>query len=120
MLKIFDDIQSDFPKSTAARNLPLNYASGDNFRNRADAYLQSALRKGVPSLFVDIKRLYSDSEKEKIVEELVTGYEVSLGKTGHFNEEQDEKGTFSSMRLWLKLANLSVFLTQYFLFDYSR
>ncbi|CAO3677581.1 unnamed protein product [Umbelopsis ramanniana] len=91
MLNIFDDIQSDFPRSTAARNLPLNYASGDNFRNRADAYLQSALRKGVPSLFVDIKRLYSDSEKEKIVEELVTGYEVSLGKTGHFNEEQDEK-----------------------------
>ncbi|KAI9286969.1 NMDA receptor-regulated protein 1-domain-containing protein [Umbelopsis sp. AD052] len=91
MLKIFDDIQSDFPRSTAARNLPLNYASGDNFRNRADAYLQSALRKGVPSLFVDIKRLYSDSEKEKIVEELVTGYEISLEKTGHFNEEQDEK-----------------------------
>ncbi|GAB5591523.1 hypothetical protein Unana1_06423 [Umbelopsis nana] len=91
MLKIFDDIQTDFPRSTAARNLPLNYAKGDHFRNRADAYLQSALRKGVPSLFVDVKRLYSDSEKEKIVEELVTGYADSLEKSGHFNAEQDEK-----------------------------
>jgi len=96
VLQIFDDIQKDFPRSTAARNLPLNYACGDNFRNRADTYLQSALRKGVPSLFVDIKRLYSDPEKEKIVEELVTGYAKSLETNGHFSVEHGTEGLYGA------------------------
>ncbi|KAJ2964315.1 hypothetical protein NQZ79_g861 [Umbelopsis isabellina] len=100
MLGIFDDIQKDYPRSNAARNLPLNYAKGENFRNRADVYMQTALRKGVPSLFVDIKRLYTDAEKEKIVEELVTGYAKSLEENGHFNEDGTQAIEPPTAYLW--------------------
>ncbi|CAM0142641.1 hypothetical protein VKS41_002804 [Umbelopsis sp. WA50703] len=100
MLGIFDDIQKDYPRSNAARNLPLNYAKGENFRNRADVYMQTALRKGVPSLFVDIKRLYTDSDKENIVEELVTGYAKSLEQNGHFTEDGSNAVEPPTAYLW--------------------
>ncbi len=50
----------------------------ENFRPLADVYLCRALKKGIPSLFVDLKPLYQDTQKRAIVEELVDGYQRSL------------------------------------------
>jgi peptide alpha-N-acetyltransferase len=36
------------------------------------------LKKGIPSLFVDLKPLYQDTQKRAIIEELVDGYQRSL------------------------------------------
>ena len=50
----------------------------ENFRPLADVYLCRALKKGIPSLFVDLKPLYQDTQKRAIVEELVDSYRRSL------------------------------------------
>jgi N-alpha-acetyltransferase 15/16, NatA auxiliary subunit len=40
--------------------------------------MQAALRKGVPSLFVNLKKLYVDPKKEMIIEKLVEEYLQNL------------------------------------------
>ena len=53
-----------------------------------DHFLQNALRKGVPPLFVVLRPLYGDPEKVKIIEELVLGYVYCLKDTGYFSKGQ--------------------------------
>lgn len=50
----------------------------EDFRPLANAYLYRGLQKGIPSLFVDVKPLYQDTQKRAIIEELVDGYRRSL------------------------------------------
>jgi N-alpha-acetyltransferase 15/16, NatA auxiliary subunit len=45
-------------------------------------YLLSALTKGIPSLFVDIKALYHDPQKRQVIEDMVEGLRESLA-SGH-------------------------------------
>lgn len=45
--------------------------AGAEFRNRAKKYLIAGLERGVPSLFVDVKGLYTDADKLAIVGEIV-------------------------------------------------
>jgi hypothetical protein len=52
--------------------------SAEDFRPLANVYLYRGLKKGIPSLFVDVKPLYQDTQKLAIVEELVDGYRRSL------------------------------------------
>lgn len=70
-VEVFKGLQADHPKSTAAKRLTLIHATGDDFRAHATAYLKSALVKGVPSLFSDLKSLYQDATKQAAVEEIV-------------------------------------------------
>ncbi len=44
---------------------------GDDFKALADQYIQSALEKGIPSLFADIKALYTDTSKREIIQTIV-------------------------------------------------
>ncbi|ORY78176.1 NatA N-acetyltransferase complex subunit [Protomyces lactucae-debilis] len=73
--KHYIELQSRYPKSTAARRLPLDWLEGDAFRSSAEEYLRNLLQKGIPSTFVDVKALYKDKAKadamEQIVERLV-------------------------------------------------
>lgn len=70
-VEVFRGLQADHPKSTAAKRLALIYASGDEFTTQATAYVKSALVKGVPSLFSDLKSLYQDSAKQAALEQIV-------------------------------------------------
>ena len=45
--------------------------AGDEFRSRAKTYLIAGLERGVPSLFVDVKGVYTDAEKLAIVGEIL-------------------------------------------------
>ena len=65
-------------------NIPVCVSTGETFRSLVDQYLQTALRKGVPPLFIVLRPLYSDPEKVKIIEELALGYVHSLKETGYF------------------------------------
>ncbi|KAF9575720.1 N-alpha-acetyltransferase 16, NatA auxiliary subunit [Mortierella alpina] len=85
VLEMFEQLQKEYPRSNAAKRLPLRYATGDAFVSIADRYLRNMLRKGVPSLFVNIKTLYGDSEKEKAVEKLALGYLAALDKSKGFD-----------------------------------
>ncbi|GAA5890758.1 hypothetical protein JCM16303_000195, partial [Sporobolomyces ruberrimus] len=55
---------------------------GPEFRDKASTYLLSALSKGVPSLFADIKALYADPLKRAAIGEIVEVFRQSLEETG--------------------------------------
>ncbi|KAF9116161.1 N-alpha-acetyltransferase 16, NatA auxiliary subunit [Mortierella sp. AM989] len=85
ILDMFKSLQQSYPRSNATKRLPLRYATGDAFVKIADEYLRSMLRKGVPSLFVNIKTLYTDTKKEQAIEKLVLGYLAALDKSKGFD-----------------------------------
>ena len=85
-LEFYAELRESYPRSMLARRIPLNYASGDKFRNLVDKYLRHALHKGAPPLFVDLRSLYTQPEKAKIIEELLLGYVAALTKCERFDE----------------------------------
>ncbi|PNH41723.1 hypothetical protein VD0004_g5422 [Verticillium dahliae] len=72
--QIYDDFAAKHPRSDAPRRLPLNFLTGDDFKTAAKAYLTSALNKGVPSTFANLKHLYSDASKKETLAALVHDY----------------------------------------------
>ncbi|GLB39170.1 putative N-terminal acetyltransferase A, auxiliary subunit [Lyophyllum shimeji] len=62
---------TQLPKATAPRRLALNIATGDDFLDLVKPYLLSGLTKGIPSLFVDVKALYTDDAKRQVIEDIV-------------------------------------------------
>ncbi|KAF9121492.1 N-alpha-acetyltransferase 16, NatA auxiliary subunit [Mortierella sp. 14UC] len=85
LLDIFRELQKEYPRSNAAKRLPLRYATGDAFVKIADEYMRNSLRKGVPSLFVTMKTLYTNKEKAQAVEKLALGYLATLDKIKGFD-----------------------------------
>jgi tetratricopeptide (TPR) repeat protein len=77
-LTFLREFSSQIPRARAPRWLALAIATGDEFRELAKTYLISALSKGIPSLFADIKPLYKDTQKLQIVEGIVEEYKKSL------------------------------------------
>lgn len=84
ILKFYNDYAEKFPRSIAPRRLPLNFATGDEFKRLVDKYMRKALSKGVPPLFVDLRSLYSDPDKVKMIEELIVDYINSLKFNGRY------------------------------------
>lgn len=76
-------LQARYPKSNAAKRLPLEWLSGKRFKDAMDEYLRLLLQKGVPSTFVDIKSLYRDNEKAAIIESLAESYLSNLRQEKH-------------------------------------
>uniref|UniRef100_A0A3B3ZFB1 N-alpha-acetyltransferase 15, NatA auxiliary subunit n=1 Tax=Periophthalmus magnuspinnatus TaxID=409849 RepID=A0A3B3ZFB1_9GOBI len=63
--KIYKDAWKKFPKGLVPRRLPLNFLSGDRFRECLDRYLRMNFSKGCPPVFTTLKSLYNDKEKVK-------------------------------------------------------
>lgn len=78
VLKALGQFAETYPRSVAPKRLPLDVAKGDEFRNLAREYLVRGLERGVPSLFVDIKGLYTDAEKMAAVGEIMEGIVAKL------------------------------------------
>ena len=71
---LYDEYAQENPRGDAARRIPLDFLGGDDFREAADQYLQHMLHKGIPSLFANLKALYTDSTKRDMLQALVEGY----------------------------------------------
>lgn len=71
---LYDEWVEKYPRGDAARRIPLEFLEGEEFKTAVDAYLQRLLKKGVPSLFVNLKALYSNPTKRDTVQALVEGY----------------------------------------------
>jgi peptide alpha-N-acetyltransferase len=104
-VQFYKDIHVKYPRALLPRRLPLNFttgkklffpvvkfspnsvfhAAGQKFEELVDQYLRSALRKGIPPLFVDLKHLYKQPEKAQVIEKLVLGYCEHLAKTGCYD-----------------------------------
>ncbi|OZJ02648.1 hypothetical protein BZG36_04404, partial [Bifiguratus adelaidae] len=113
-LEFYAKRAEQYPRANAVKRLPLNHATGETFRNLAAAYLQRALRKGVPSLFVSMKYLYQNPEKAQIIHELVTTFYDSLKARGTFEAGGDtSKPETPTTMLWT-----SYYLAQHY--DHRR
>ena len=55
---LYDSLLEKYPRSSVARRFPLNFVEGDAFRHSTQEYIVRKLRKGVPSLFSDLRPLY--------------------------------------------------------------
>lgn len=73
ILQHLDAFHSLYPRSIAPRRLTLRVAQDDDFRSRVRSYIVDKLEKGIPSLFVDVKSLYKDQDKMRVVGEVVEG-----------------------------------------------
>ncbi|KAL9104103.1 MAG: hypothetical protein Q9163_000905 [Psora crenata] len=76
---LYDEYAQQNPRGDAARRIPLDFLEGDDFRDAADQYLQRMLHKGIPSLFANLKPLYTMSLKRDILQALAEGYLTGEG-----------------------------------------
>lgn len=60
-----------FPASRAIKRMLLTYTCEKEFDDLASAYILSALQKGVPSIFNDVRSLYADDQKRGSIERAV-------------------------------------------------
>ncbi|KAF7300714.1 hypothetical protein HMN09_00957200 [Mycena chlorophos] len=71
-LPVLAEFSAQLPRATAPRRLSLSIASGEHFKELVKPYILSGLKKGIPSLFSDIKSLYQDTAKQQAIEDVAT------------------------------------------------
>ncbi|KAM3181665.1 hypothetical protein ACTXT7_013925 [Hymenolepis weldensis] len=76
--KILEKFTSKFTYARLPRLLFLDTLEGDDFSLHVDLFMRKNLRKGVPNLFVQLKRFYSTEERKKILENLFLTYRSNL------------------------------------------
>lgn len=89
VVQVYLEFELAYPKAMPPRRLPLNYASGTQFRKLCDRYLRRGLHKGVPPLFVDLRSLYANPEKVRHIQELLLQYVDCLKSCGRFSDESN-------------------------------
>ncbi|KAI0439529.1 tetratricopeptide [Xylaria telfairii] len=71
---VYDEYAKKNPRCDAAKRLPLDFLTGNEFREAAKNYLSLMLDKGVPSTFANLKHLYIDTFKKETLESLAHEY----------------------------------------------
>ncbi|XP_014681955.1 PREDICTED: N-alpha-acetyltransferase 15, NatA auxiliary subunit-like [Priapulus caudatus] len=100
-LAIYEEQAEKFPKAHAPKRLPLNFLTGDTFRQLVDTVLRESLHKGIPPLFVTLRALYEDQWKVEVIENLVVGYVDSLQSCEKFSpQDADDTKEPPSVLLW--------------------
>ncbi|CAM6129165.1 unnamed protein product [Calypogeia fissa] len=84
LVNMFTELQKKYPKSAAAKRIPLDFLQGAQFQEAAKFYIRPFLSKGVPSLFSDIVPLYDQPGKADILEGIIIEIATSLKETGCF------------------------------------
>ena len=84
LLSLYQSLQLQFPLSSLCRRLPLDFTRGPVFRSLLEPYMAAAIRRAIPSLFVDLRPLYRDETKAAVVQAVVQAFLDSLRSTGRF------------------------------------
>ncbi|BES92311.1 TPR [Nesidiocoris tenuis] len=87
-LNILTDMVAKRPRTSAPKRLILNFAEGERFEQEADKYLKTGLRKGVPSLFVDVRSLYKNTNKAQTILKLILSYKENLEEHSAFSRPE--------------------------------
>lgn len=74
-----------------AKRIPLDVATGEDFKTLMDEYLKRNLRKGVPPLFVNVMALYKDPAKVTVIASLLFEYLECLPAIGFFTVQDQER-----------------------------
>ncbi|KAI1367885.1 tetratricopeptide [Xylaria arbuscula] len=86
---IYDEYAQQNPRCDAAKRLPLDFLTGDEFRDAAKIYLKLMLEKGVPSTFANLKHLYADPLKKETLQALAHDY-VDTAESPKESEASDD------------------------------
>jgi len=99
-LELFAKAKEQYPRAQAPQRLALDVAKGSAFRDLLSPYMQKAIRKGVPPLFVDLRPLYADPDKAAAIEKLCNEFLANLRSTaGSFDAEGAREP--ATAQLWL-------------------
>ncbi|KAL3676814.1 hypothetical protein R1sor_026762 [Riccia sorocarpa] len=82
LVELYTSLQTQYPKSSAAKRIPLDFLQGSQFVEAVKTYIEFFLSKGVPSLFSDILPLYDQRGKADVLEETILQIETTLKETG--------------------------------------
>eukprot|EP01133_Synstelium_polycarpum_P019469 gene19469-23316_t len=104
---LYQELAAIHPSSQMVQKLPLIFLEGSEFRSAVVAFSRHFLRKGIPSLFGNLKSLYNQPAKVAIIEQVFTAHITSLEAEGtlHNHAEQESPST----TLWCRY-----FLAQHF------
>ncbi|XP_066562716.1 N-alpha-acetyltransferase 16, NatA auxiliary subunit [Amia ocellicauda] len=108
-LQIYVEVGNINPRAVSPKRLPLNFLSGQKFREKIGKFLRVNFSKGCPPLFTTLKSLYSNQEKVAVIQELVTGYESSLKTCDLFSPNESGEKEPPTTLLWVRY-----FLAQHF------
>eukprot|EP00232_Nephroselmis_pyriformis_P011093 CAMPEP_0182873838 /NCGR_PEP_ID=MMETSP0034_2-20130328/12564_1 /TAXON_ID=156128 /ORGANISM="Nephroselmis pyriformis, Strain CCMP717" /LENGTH=757 /DNA_ID=CAMNT_0025006513 /DNA_START=71 /DNA_END=2340 /DNA_ORIENTATION=- len=81
---LYTSYQEKFPKANAPRRIPLDFLAGAEFEAALAQYIQMPLKKGIPSLYSDLKPLYADKDKAAALGRVIEGAEKSLKSSKKF------------------------------------
>ncbi|KAI0426834.1 tetratricopeptide [Xylaria sp. FL1042] len=109
---IYGEYAKQNPRCDAAKRLPLDFLTGNEFREAAKQYLTLMLDKGVPSTFANLKHLYTDPSKKEILQSLAHDYVAAA-------ESQSEGDAPTEGELKGKPAGL-YYLAQHYNYHLSR
>lgn len=108
LLSHYLELEKSYPRSTAVRFriLELLDVASPEWASRAAGELQKGFRKGVPSLFTSIEKLWASNPAKKTwIKAAVATYAAELEKSGRFpgSEEQEPPTAFPWALLFLAL-----------------
>ena len=100
--KLYAELQQRFPSSTVCRRLPRDFARDLEYFQKAFVdYVSPYLRKGVPSLFADLKPLCERPELCKRIGENISSWLCSLEQSGRFPGEGQRE--LPSSIMWVRV-----------------
>ncbi|XP_070607480.1 N-alpha-acetyltransferase 16, NatA auxiliary subunit [Erythrolamprus reginae] len=108
-LELYEEIGKRHPRAVSPRRLPLNFVTGEKFRELLDKFLRVNFSKGCPPLFTTLKSLYYSTEKISTIQELVISYEASLKTCHMFSPDENGEEEPPTTLLWVRY-----FLAQHF------
>lgn len=71
---LYLDLKKRYPDSTACNRIPLDFLAGDRFEKSLNDFVGQYIKKGIPSLFSEIKPLHTDASKAEIIGRVLEQY----------------------------------------------
>ncbi|KAJ2616185.1 hypothetical protein H4S08_000890 [Coemansia sp. RSA 1365] len=90
-LEVLEGLQHQFPSSNRLRSVPLIFCNGENFIKAAEVVAKHALRKGIPSLFSNMKALYDDEAKGAALGRLIESCATQIRDTKRFSDSTEDE-----------------------------
>jgi len=96
---LYAEYKEKYPKSRVIKLLLLKTLNDSAFEVELDLWLKTAVRKGISSALKEVKFVYLEIEKLKVLERLLKQYVTNLKKHSSFDDESTNSEHPSTM-LW--------------------
>lgn len=97
---VYSELADKYPKANLVQRIPLDFTPAVSLAVILVPYIAVRLRKGIPSLATDLKSLYKDEEKARVVAEVIGGMVALMESERRLIAGEKEQEPPSTM-LWL-------------------